>query len=150
MGRIDARQALRLATLRPAQSELYSIDATASTELTRLPAGPLGFALGWLGWEGGVHFHSHQVGVRSGGRGTGVGAALKLAQRALCLEQGITEMRWTFDPLLFAKEFGMAAWHGVSAWLLIAPFAALLIKMLILPVLRQLAASLQRQKEVGP
>jgi len=40
------RQALRLATLRPAQSELYSIDATASTELTRLPAGPLGFALG--------------------------------------------------------------------------------------------------------
>ncbi|WP_349741984.1 TonB-dependent receptor plug domain-containing protein [Roseateles cavernae] len=40
------RAALRLSTLRPAEAELYSIDATASTELTRLPAGPLGFAAG--------------------------------------------------------------------------------------------------------
>jgi len=64
---------------------------------------PIGFALGWLGWDGGVHFHSHQVGVRSGIRGGGVGYALKLAQRALCLEHGITEMRWTFDPMLFAN-----------------------------------------------
>lgn len=60
----------------------------------------LGFALGWLGWTGGVHFHSHQVGVRAGLRSTGIGAALKLAQRAQCLAHGITEMRWTFDPLL--------------------------------------------------
>jgi uncharacterized protein (DUF2062 family) len=58
--------------------------------------------------------------------------------------------RFQADPLQFARDFGLAAWHGVSAWLLIAPFAALLIKILILPVLRQLAASLQRQKEVGP
>ncbi|QPF75419.1 TonB-dependent receptor [Roseateles sp. DAIF2] len=40
------RQALRLSTLRPASSELYSVDASASTELTRLPAGPVGFAAG--------------------------------------------------------------------------------------------------------
>ena len=64
---------------------------------------PIGFALGWLGWDGGVHFHSHQVGVRVGIRGGGVGYALKLAQRAMCLEHGIDEMRWTFDPLLFAN-----------------------------------------------
>lgn len=62
---------------------------------------PVGFALGWLGWERGVHFHSHQVGVQTALRGGGVGLALKLAQRAQCLEHGVTEMRWTFDPLLW-------------------------------------------------
>jgi predicted GNAT superfamily acetyltransferase len=64
---------------------------------------PVGFALGWLGWDGGVHFHSHQVGVQTGTRGGGVGFALKLAQRALCLRHGMTEMRWTFDPMLFSN-----------------------------------------------
>ena len=66
-------------------------------------APPVGFALGWLGWAGGVHFHSHQVGVRSGLRGGGVGYALKLSQRALCLEHGVAEMRWTFDPMLMSN-----------------------------------------------
>ena len=66
-------------------------------------AGPVGFALGWLGWHGDVHFHSHQVGVLADGRGAGVGYALKLAQRAQCLDEGITEMRWTFDPMLRAN-----------------------------------------------
>lgn len=63
----------------------------------------VGFALGWLGWNGGVHFHSHQVGVLSSARATGAGVALKLAQRAQCLQHGVTEMRWTFDPLLAAN-----------------------------------------------
>ncbi|MBB4845756.1 iron complex outermembrane receptor protein [Paucibacter oligotrophus] len=40
------RQALRLSTLRPAETELYALDANASAELTKLPAGPLGFAAG--------------------------------------------------------------------------------------------------------
>ncbi len=71
--------------------------------VARADDAPVGFALGWLGWEGGVHFHSHQVGVQTGVRGGGVGLALKLAQRALCLEHGIAEMRWTFDPLLWAN-----------------------------------------------
>lgn len=60
----------------------------------------VGFALGWPGWTAGVHLHSHQVGVTAAMRGTGVGLALKLAQRAVALDHGITEMRWTFDPLL--------------------------------------------------
>ncbi len=63
----------------------------------------VGFALGWLGWTGGPHFHSHQVGVLSAARATGAGVALKLAQRAQCLQHDITEMRWTFDPLLAAN-----------------------------------------------
>lgn len=54
------------------------------------------------------------------------------------------------DPLQFARDFGLAAWHGVSAWFLIAPFAALLIKVTVLPVLRKVAASLQRREEVTP
>lgn len=64
---------------------------------------PIGFALGWLGWDGGVHIHSHQVGVRAGTRGSGIGFALKLAQRAQALDHGITEMRWTFDPMLLSN-----------------------------------------------
>lgn len=75
----------------------------ASTAASAALARPVGFALGWLGWEGGVHFHSHQVGVRTGLRGGGVGFALKLAQRAHCLEHGVAEMRWTFDPMLMSN-----------------------------------------------
>lgn len=60
----------------------------------------VGFALGWLGWNGGLHLHSHQVGVSVAERRSGVGVALKLAQRAQCLRFGVVEMRWTFDPVL--------------------------------------------------
>ena len=52
------------------------------------------------------------------------------------------------DPLQFGRDFGMSAWHGVSAWLLVAPVAALLIKLAVVPVLRQLEVSLKRRKEV--
>ncbi len=52
------------------------------------------------------------------------------------------------DPLRFLSEFGMAAWHGVSAWLLIAPVCVFLIKVAIMPVLRQLAESLKKRKVV--
>lgn len=71
--------------------------------VARREGAPIGFALGWLGWHDGVHFHSHQVGVNADARAGGVGLALKLAQRAMCLEHGIDEMRWTFDPMLFAN-----------------------------------------------
>lgn len=53
------------------------------------------------------------------------------------------------DPLQFARDFGMAAWHGVSAWLLIAPFAAILLKLAATPLLQRLADSLEKQTEVG-
>lgn len=61
---------------------------------------PVAFSLGILGWGGGTHFHSHQVGVVPGERSSGVGFALKMAQRVECLDNGVTEMRWTYDPLL--------------------------------------------------
>lgn len=60
----------------------------------------IGFALGFIGWRGGMHLHSHQVAVLEAARGRGVGPALKLAQRAECLRHGITAIRWTYDPLI--------------------------------------------------
>ncbi|HSP52847.1 MAG TPA: hypothetical protein VLO00_08130 [Cryobacterium sp.] len=61
---------------------------------------PVGATLGFLGWTDGVHLHSHMAAVVPWQRGGGVGHALKLFQRAVCLQHGITEMRWTFDPLI--------------------------------------------------
>ena len=81
------------------------------------PGRTIGCAFGFLGWEGGVHLHSHQVGVRPGQQHAGVGYALKLAQRITCLEHGITEMRWTFDPMLARNagfNFGKLGVTGVA------------------------------------
>lgn len=60
----------------------------------------VGFVLGFLGFAGGIHLHSHMLAVVPGEEGHGAGSALKLAQRAACLDQGIEEVRWTFDPLV--------------------------------------------------
>ncbi|GAA1961554.1 GNAT family N-acetyltransferase [Kitasatospora viridis] len=55
-------------------------------------------AVGFLGVSG--FLHSDVVGVAPQERGTGVGFALKLDQRAWALRHGLAEVRWTFDPLL--------------------------------------------------
>ncbi len=61
----------------------------------------VGIVLGWAGVDdGGLHVHSHMLAARPGRRHAGVGYALKLAQRAQALDQGITVMHWTFDPLV--------------------------------------------------
>jgi predicted GNAT superfamily acetyltransferase len=60
----------------------------------------LGFVWGWLGFRGGLHLHSHMLAVVSEWESRGVGYALKLAQRAACLSEGVEEVRWTYDPLL--------------------------------------------------
>lgn len=62
----------------------------------------VGYVLGWAGVEerDGLHVHSHMLAVRPGLRHGGVGYALKLAQRAQALGQGIRVVRWTFDPLV--------------------------------------------------
>lgn len=61
----------------------------------------IGFVLGWAGVDdGGLHVHSHMLAALPDRRHSGVGTALKLAQRAQALGQGIEVMRWTFDPLV--------------------------------------------------
>ena len=62
----------------------------------------IGYVLGWAGIEpeDGLHVHSHMLATLPDRRHRGVGFALKMAQRAQSLEQGIPLVRWTFDPLL--------------------------------------------------
>src|SRR5205823_7392831 len=60
----------------------------------------VGFVAGFLGVQEGLHAHSHMLGVVQDAQSRGVGYALKLAQRAACLDAGIDEVRWTYDPLV--------------------------------------------------
>ncbi len=47
--------------------------------------------------------HSHILGTLAEWRGLGIGARLKWFQRGWCLERGITQVRWTVDPLRAAN-----------------------------------------------
>jgi predicted GNAT superfamily acetyltransferase len=62
----------------------------------------IGYVLGWAGVDpvDGLHVHSHMLAAMPGRRHRGVGFALKLAQRAQSLDQGIGLIRWTFDPMI--------------------------------------------------
>jgi predicted GNAT superfamily acetyltransferase len=62
----------------------------------------IGYVLGWagVGPEDGLHMHSHMLAAVPNRRHRGVGYALKLAQRAQALDQGMGVVRWTFDPLV--------------------------------------------------
>lgn len=62
----------------------------------------IGYVLGWAAVEpsDGLHEHSHMLAALPHRRHAGVGYALKLAQRASCLDRGIGLVRWTFDPLV--------------------------------------------------
>ncbi|MER7798592.1 hypothetical protein [Microbacterium sp. NPDC096154] len=65
---------------------------------------PVGAALGFCGPPGRA-FHSHIVGLLPDSVGRGLGRAVKLVQRAWCLERGIDAMTWTFDPLVARNAF---------------------------------------------
>lgn len=59
-----------------------------------------GFVYGFVGFERGVTVHhSHMLAVKPEYRSQNLGVRLKTAQRQQVLEQGITIMTWTFDPL---------------------------------------------------
>jgi predicted GNAT superfamily acetyltransferase len=60
----------------------------------------VGFVLGFAGFAPVLHVHSHMLAVLPEWRSRGVGFALKLAQRADCLDHDVEEVRWTFDPLV--------------------------------------------------
>jgi predicted GNAT superfamily acetyltransferase len=76
----------------------------------------VGYVLGWLGRDDeGLHVHSHMLAVDAAWRSRGVGYALKLAQRAAALDQGIRLVRWTFDPANAANAHFNIAKLGASA-----------------------------------
>jgi predicted GNAT superfamily acetyltransferase len=60
----------------------------------------VGFVLGFYGMAERLHLHSHMLATVPEWRDRGVGYALKVAQRAECLDHGVEEVRWTFDPLV--------------------------------------------------
>ena len=60
----------------------------------------VGACVGFFAAPAGVSMHSHVTGVAANVRGRSVGFALKLHQRAWALGQGLTEVTWTFDPLV--------------------------------------------------
>ena len=85
----------------PDRSMLLALDYAGNPVLVATSAGKsVGATLGFLGWSGGIHLHSHMAAVVPWRRSGGVGYALKLYQRAVCLERDVTEVRWTFDPLI--------------------------------------------------
>jgi predicted GNAT superfamily acetyltransferase len=59
---------------------------------------------GLVGWLGGslpdLHLHSHILGVVSDSQAHGLGFELKQHQRIWCLDRGVKEIEWTFDPLV--------------------------------------------------
>jgi predicted GNAT superfamily acetyltransferase len=67
----------------------------------------IGYVLGWAGVDPneGLHVHSHMLATLPDRRHRGVGYALKLAQRAQALDQGIRFVRWTFDPLVARNAY---------------------------------------------
>jgi predicted GNAT superfamily acetyltransferase len=61
----------------------------------------VGGSLGFLGrHRGEPSLHSHVTGILPGLRGTGLGRALKLHQRAWAAGSGLAWITWTFDPLV--------------------------------------------------
>ena len=54
-------------------------------------------------------------------------------------------VRFRTDPLQFARDFGLAAWHGVVAWLLVAPALAVTVRLALLPVLERAAARYRKE-----
>ena len=61
----------------------------------------VGASVGFLGSHaGGLHVHSHITGIDATHRDSGVGFAVKCAQREWALARAVSEIRWTFDPLL--------------------------------------------------
>lgn len=85
----------------PQSNLLQSLCRAGNPVLVAVRAGEVvGVTFGFLGWQDGLHLHSHMAAVGKGIESSGIGNALKLAQRAVCLAHGITEMRWTFDPMV--------------------------------------------------
>ncbi|WP_164233128.1 GNAT family N-acetyltransferase [Microbacterium hydrocarbonoxydans] len=56
--------------------------------------------LGFFGPPAGRRLHSHIAVAHPRTRGSGIGTALKLHQRAWALHQGARTITWTFDPLI--------------------------------------------------
>jgi len=55
--------------------------------------------------------------------------------------------RFQADPMQFARDFGLAAWHGITAWMLVAPILAIAVKFTITPILIRFAFKISTTRE---
>lgn len=70
------------------------------------PAALVGTSIGFVGTHaGGVHVHSHITGIDPAYQHRGIGYTMKMVQRDWALARAITEVRWTFDPLVARNAF---------------------------------------------
>lgn len=65
----------------------------------------VGVCVGFSTVPAGSGLHSHITGVRDTHLGRGLGAALKLHQRAWALGNGMTTITWTYDPLVARNAY---------------------------------------------
>jgi predicted GNAT superfamily acetyltransferase len=86
----------------PAPVELLRILGHTGNYVSGAFAGDelVGGCAGFLAAPAGVALHSHVAGVSARVAGRHVGFALKLHQRAWALARGLSEITWTFDPLV--------------------------------------------------
>jgi predicted GNAT superfamily acetyltransferase len=86
----------------PMTAELLRALAHAGSYVAGAFAGTtlVGASAGFFTAPPDLGLHSHITGVAPGGQHRGVGFALKVHQRAWALARGITEVDWTFDPLV--------------------------------------------------
>lgn len=77
------------------------VGGVAAGAFTKPHARLVGFVYGLTGVRRARSVHwSHMLGVLPEYRSRGIGEALKHFQRSWVLERGVTEMLWTFDPLI--------------------------------------------------
>jgi len=67
--------------------------------------GLIGACVGFFAAPTRQELHSHVAGVSAAARGRSVGRAMKLHQRAWALNQGVTTVTWTFDPLVSRNAY---------------------------------------------
>jgi predicted GNAT superfamily acetyltransferase len=65
----------------------------------------LGACVGFFGAPAEDSLHSHIAGVATAAHGRSIGFALKLHQRSWALQRGISEVVWTFDPLVSRNAY---------------------------------------------
>lgn len=65
----------------------------------------IGAAVGFFHAPAGGTLHSHIAGVSPAAAGRSIGFALKLHQRAWALLRGVSEIAWTFDPLVARNAY---------------------------------------------
>ncbi|SFD02019.1 Predicted acetyltransferase, GNAT superfamily [Nocardioides terrae] len=68
-------------------------------------AAMVGVCVGFHSTPAARAMHSHIAGVTTAMAGRHVGFALKLHQRAWCLDRGIELMEWTYDPLVARNAY---------------------------------------------